>query len=204
MVLRGDKSSLAFNKCLLMAADKGLVVEMDEHRGGAVDFMSTVQPILDDGKVSARGGASILAYLDTRGQGGSLNPKKAAILGKQNFWVDVAGRFADPVINSLSIAATVDVDKRQDLSRALDALERQLAAGDSYIVGEYSIADVHWTAIAHFCECLNLSEEIASRPAGSAWFERIKGRKNSVDGKLTFECLQGPISGQAAASGSVA
>ncbi|MDG1688316.1 MAG: hypothetical protein P8J13_05115 [Gammaproteobacteria bacterium] len=49
-----------------------------------------------------------------------------------------------------------------------------------YIVGEYSFADVHWTAVAHMLTLVGEQDMISSRSNLNAWFDRVKARSSYV------------------------
>lgn len=198
MQLRGFPGDTNTDKCLLMAAEKGvkLDVELLDILEGACDRQDYRAispfgkcPCLKEGDFLTSGAPAILAYLDVRGQGGLLNPKKAAIFGDQNYWVQVGGQFAEPAVNALMrekvcgpmCDSTYEADvgsiasSREALEQVLDALNAQLE-GKNYIVGEYSYADIHWTAIAHLCELVDEVDLIDSRDNVKTWYGRVKAR----------------------------
>jgi len=90
---KDDKISLkgannaASMKCILAAGIRGL--EMDVDLSGADSVTMT------HGPVSATGESAIVTYCDKKGAGQSLRPKKARILGDQNYWMDVACSYLD-------------------------------------------------------------------------------------------------------------
>lgn len=204
MQLRGFPGDVNTDKCLLMAAEKGiqLDVELLDLLEGACDRQEYRNispfgkcPCLKEGDFVTSGAPAILAYLDIRGQGGSLNPKKAAFLGEQNYWTQVAEAIAGPAVNALmqekvcgpmcdagfsADAARVD-DARATLVQTLEVLDRQLA-GSNFIVKEYSFADIHWTAITHLCTLVDEAALIDSHPNVKAWYERVQARSS-------FTCL---------------
>ena len=148
-------------------------------------------PCLGEGEFLTSGAPAILAYLDVRGQGGLMNPKKAAIYGEQNYWCQLAESLADPAVSKLMQelvcgpmceSAYVADDNAVAVSRAqlaevLDAMDTQLGS-KSYIVGEYSYADIYWTAIVHLCMLLGEQELIDSRPQVKLWFDRVQARNS--------------------------
>ncbi len=73
--------------------------------------------------------------------------------------------------------AEVLTSARTGLASMLDALDAQLA-GKSYIVGDYSYADVHWTAYIHLLCVAGEDALVRERPNLHAWFERIRSRKS--------------------------
>lgn len=200
MQFRGFPGDSNTDKCLLMAAEKGiqLDVELLDLLEGACDRQEYRSispfgkyPCLREGDFVTSGGAAILAYLDIRGQGGSLNPKKAAFLGEQNYWAQVAEEIAGPAVTVLlqekvcgpmtdsgfSADGTRIDAARVTLAQTLDVLDRQLA-GNNFIVKDYSFADIHWTAIAHLCTLVDEQALIDTHPNVRAWYERVQARNS--------------------------
>ena len=65
----------------------------------------------------------------------------------------------------------------KQLEQILDALDAQLE-GNNFVIGEYSYADIHWTAIAHLCTLVGEEGLIGSRSNVKAWYDRVKGRSS--------------------------
>ena len=59
---------------------------------------------------------------------------------------------------------------------ALDALDAALTGNKKLIVGEYSYADAHWTAVAHFIDLAGKQSLIDSRVNVKAWHDKVKER----------------------------
>lgn len=213
--LRGFPGDAGTVKCLLMAAERGvpLDVELLDILEGACDRQDYRAispcgkvPCLADGEFVTTGAPSILAYMDIKGQGAArntLNPKKASILGEQNYWVQVAEREFEPAL-SLLLQQTVcgpmqsggftpdqaRIDAaRERLALAFEVLNRQLD-GRQFIVGEYSFADIHWTVCAHLATVVGAGDLIEQQPQVAAWFERVTTRKSPADKTTsTYEVL---------------
>lgn len=76
-----------------------------------------------------------------------------------------------------------DVDRAvAALNMAFDALDRQLQnkryKGD-FIVGEFSLADLHWAPYAHICELNGKGDLISTRAAVSHWWDKVKAHKST-------------------------
>jgi glutathione S-transferase len=93
-----------------MAAEKGVRIQTDlldmtghEEDGAAFRKLSPFGkvPCLSEGDLVISGAAAILPYIDIRGAGQSLTPRKAARLGEQNFWIEVGQQRLLPFINIL-------------------------------------------------------------------------------------------------------
>lgn len=63
-----------------------------------------------------------------------------------------------------------------------DAFESHLAnkryKGD-FIVGEFSLADLHWAPYVHCCELAGRGELVSVRPNVAAWWQAVKGHKST-------------------------
>lgn len=207
MRLRGYPADPNTNKSLLMAAemDIRLNCELLDIEAGACDDPEYRRlspfgkaPCLKEGGYVVSGIQAILAYMDVRGEGRSLNPKKAAILGEQNYWVDVAERFVDPNVTVLtsclkntseaSDASEIDAAKAE-IGRVMDILDSVLSDGRRYIVGEYSFADIHWTAAVHLCVMADHQDLVNDRPNIKRWYDQVKSHTGRVNKKQTYSSL---------------
>jgi glutathione S-transferase len=200
MRLRGFPGDTSTHKCLLMAKEKEvpLDVELLDVTGGACDREDYRAispfgkcPCLSEDDFVITGAPAILAYLDVRGKGGLLNPKKAAFFGEQNYWVQLGEIYGEPAVNTLmwenvcgpmsDSGHTADAEQiaaaRGQLDQVLNELD-SLLDGRKFIVGEYTYADVHWTAIAHMCTLAGEQDLIASRSNVKAWFDRVQARSS--------------------------
>ncbi len=109
-------SDAVTTKCILTAGIRG--VEMDINMTG--DSAN-----LTHGPVSAKGESACVTYFDKKGTGHSLRPKKARILGEQNYWMDVACQY---------------LDQGEKVSEVLNVLNDTLD-GNEFIAGQLSLAD---------------------------------------------------------------
>jgi glutathione S-transferase len=211
MHLRGFPADPGTNKCLLMAAEKNIRLETEllDVTAGACDGPEYRRlspfgklPCLKEGEFLTSGAHAILAYMDVRGQGSTLNPKKASILGEQNYLIDIAQRFIDPSVcvlmqslfpvegdKSADIGAGEVDSARAELGRVMDCAEALLGDGRHYLVGEYSFADIHWTAGLHLCVMAGQKDLLDGRSALQDWCGRVQERINKVSGKRTYDYL---------------
>lgn len=198
--MRGFPGHIDTCKCLYLVAEKGVRVQFDllditvkEHEGDAYRRLSPFAkvPCLGEGETVISGVSAILPYLDVKGQGQSLTPRKAARLGEQNYWVEVGQTRVLPHVNTLLDEQVLnpmldagyipDQDKVNaavlDIDLAFAVADRQLEGRD-YFASDYTFADIHWAPYLHFCEITGHQDLINKRPHLKSWFERIKGRKN--------------------------
>ena len=95
-----------------------------------------------------------------------------------NYWGQVAETISGPVeslINAAAFGSAEDTDAVALIEPVLDAFDAALT-GKKFIVGDYSYADVHWTAVAHFIELGGQQSLIDSRANVKAWFDKVKQR----------------------------
>ena len=103
-------------KCILAAGIRGVEIDMD---------LSGGDTSLSHGPVSAKGESAIITYIDKKGVGASLRPKKARILGEQNYWMDLCCQY---------------LDQGEKINEILTRLDNNLASND-FVVGQLSLAD---------------------------------------------------------------
>lgn len=204
--LRGYPADAGTNQCLLMAAERGialdtLLVDVGERACDSPEYRALSPfgkvPCLRDGDFVVSGAQAVLAYLDIKGAGPSLSPKKASILGEQNYWIDLGQRLARPAVTTLVApllpgagpVADTELDAaRSALSDTLALLDAAMADGRTFVVGQYSLADVHWTAYVHLCMMSGEQALLDPHAELTAWFTRIRARKGA-SGRATYEAL---------------
>jgi len=204
MQLLGFPADADSLKCLLIAGEKGLEVEsrvLDISAGEQYsdDYLaisaSAMVPALKEAYFQVCGDLAIISFIEGRGLGNRMPPRNAAVLAQQEYWVDIARSDAGPLVQAIVDAVVIapmrndgatpgaasDVAElasaRAGLVPILDALDAQLA-GKSYIVGDYSYADVHWTAYVHLLSVAGEDAQVRERPNLNAWFQRIRSRKS--------------------------
>jgi len=108
MTMRGFPGDVNTAKCLLMAAEKKVkleVVVLDVKEGAADEDAYRAlspfgkHPYLEEGDFSTTSVNAVLSFLDVRGEGATLlNPKKAAFFGEQNYWSQVCRTQCEPAL----------------------------------------------------------------------------------------------------------
>ncbi len=174
------------SKVLLTAAEKGVDID-----GRSVDVSSEVEmndikkfspfgsvPVLKDVDFYIYGTEAIMSYLDDKGFGPSLVPRNGVIRAVHYQWSHIATEHFGPAVNRL----TEGDDSAMDcVKNGLAALEAQLNSrnkrGD-YIVGEFSLADIHWAPAIHSLCLHNHESLIDSMPGVKAWWANMKVRKS--------------------------
>lgn len=200
--MRGFPGHVDTCKCLYLVAEKGVQIDFDlldlvgyEHEADSFLILSPFGkvPCLNEGDMVISGVASILPYLDIKGAGQSLTPKKAARLGEQNYWIEVGQKQVLPHVNTLLdeqiLKPMVDasyVHDHEKINAALYGIDRVFEVADkqlkgiNYFASDYTFADIHWAPYMHFCEITGHDDLLSERSHLRQWFDRIKARKNGA------------------------
>lgn len=201
--MRGFPGHIDTCKCLYLVAEKGVKIDFSlldltghEHEADAYLTLSPFGkiPCLGEGDTVISGAAAILPYLDVKGVGQSLAPRKAARLGEQNYWIEVGQNQVLPHVNTLldeqvlkpmeDAAYVPDQDKINnaisEIDRAFSVADMQLE-GKDYFANDYTFADIHWAPYMHFCEITGHHDLLSKRSNLQKWFDRIKARKNGAN-----------------------
>ena len=140
--LSGDAQSY---KCIFLAAYRKLTIDVEweasstpedklpESSAGLNRF-----PRIEEGDLEVCGPSAALTYLNIKGRTPTIHPRKARVLAAQQYWIQVLTRELEPLLD--------DIQKNQaSISGILEVLDADLA-DSSHIVGEFSLADIHWSA----------------------------------------------------------
>jgi glutathione S-transferase len=195
-------------KCLITAVEMGMetdiaVLDILEGQDESSDYLEIspfgMVPALKEADYYVSGGSGIMSYIEARGIGERLPPRNSTLLAEQNYWSDVACTEVGPYVSTLvqerilaPMADAVYLVKadaieaaRNALLAPLDALDKQLAkqldkqlAKNMFIIGNYSFADIHWTAYVHLLYEAGEGDLINDRPNIKAWFERVRAHKS--------------------------
>jgi len=188
-VLYGVAGCPQTSKCLFVAAEKGIDID-----GRALDVNSAsdmaqiksgspfdMLPVLKDVDFYVYGTEAILSYLDDKGFGNSLVPRNGVARAQQYQWIGVAQHVFAPEVKKISDGNS-DSAALENVKSILAKLEEQLKnkpqRGD-YIVGDLTLADIHWAPYIHSC-CLYGNEAlIDALPAVKKWWSHMKVRKST-------------------------
>lgn len=185
-VLWGVAGCVNTSKILLTAAEKG--VDLD---GRSVDVNSEAEmkeikkhspfgsiPVLKDVDFVIYGTEAIMSYLDDKGFGNSLVPRNGVARAINYQWAHIANDAFGPAVAKLTGGDDSAMETVRDCISALEAqLNARTKRGD-YIVGEFSLADIHWAPSIHAL-CLHGQESlIDTMPGVKAWWGTMKVRKS--------------------------
>ena len=199
-------------KCLITAAEMGMEIDCDvldilECADEKADYLTIspfgLTPALKEFDYIVAGESGIMSFIEARGIGDRLPPKNAALLAEQNYWSDIACSEVGPHVDAIvkekiygqmaGSVRKVNTDAIEAATKALaaplDALDQQLAS-NTFVIGNYSFADIHWTAYIHLLYEAGEGDLIDQRPNLKAWFDRIKVH-NSYAGQdiVAYELL---------------
>lgn len=196
--LLGLKGHISTMKCLLMASIKDVPlnttlasseVEIDQVNSYQYLDASKKVPTLTQGDLSVSGVRAILTYLDVKGKGGSLIPKKARNLGLQNYWIDICFQTLGPATQAFINKSMTEKDTAL-LNQVLSSLDKNLAK-DEFIVGQLSFADPHVAAYVYALRSSGF--DMAQYPNVEKWTTRLEGE---MSGPFNVEEFQaGKLSG---------
>ena len=177
MVLYGHPKCIDTAKCLQTAAEKGVdieakVIDMDGDGLNSSDIRELspmgVAPILKDIDFVIYGTWSALSYLDDKGFGPSLVPRNGVVRALMYQWIGIASNEAQP-----KIAA----DDTSGISDMLGHLNAQITSppkkGD-YICGDFSMADVHWSACINMLMIKGHGDLVSQHGKVQEWFNKVK------------------------------
>lgn len=187
MNLFGHPSCINTAKCLQTAGEKGIDVETHVIQSGdEVTSMSPLgsAPVLKDLDNVVYGTGAILSYLDDKGFGPSLVPRNGVIRAQMYQWAHVAADY----VQAQAAAVGSGGGDRALLTQALDMLEQQLQAPrrrDVFVVGEFSLADIHWSACVNMLMHGGASDLVDSRGGVKAWWEAVKAHPSTSKEKMT-------------------
>lgn len=201
--LIGTPDDIDTCKCLYLIAEKGMSVDYDmADRSNAqqLEGRSAVSslPGLATGEQTYSGISAVLPYLDIKGGGQSLVPRKAARLGDQNYWIEVGQLKVLAPLNLLlqdSIQGDAQADQ-QALEQARQQLDDVFTVADQhladkyYFAGNFSLADVHWMSYLHFCGICGEMDLVDKYGHLKQWFVRNQSRKTA--NKSTYLAFPDP------------
>jgi glutathione S-transferase len=195
ITLLGLKGQVATMKCLLMAGIKEVSLktslassEIDIDQINSYQYLdgSDKSPTLTQGDFSVSGARAILIFLDVRGKGTSLEPKKARTLGIQNYWIDVCYQTLAPVVQA-EIQRQATEQSKACLEKVLSSLNSILAE-NQYIAGQISFAEPN---VAAYIYMLSVSGyDMTKYPNIGKWISRLEDK---MSGPLSIDYLPTPM-----------
>jgi glutathione S-transferase len=189
--LLGVSGHIATLKCLILAGIKDLPlrtrlasynVGVDQIKSYQYLDSSNRVPTINHDGFTASGTPAILTYLDIRGKGASLTPRKARVLGQQNYWIDICYEILGPVTQAVT-TGTATNDDTNLLNKTLTSLNNLLTE-NLYVVGPMTFADPHVAAYIYALGCSGI--DMTLYPKIGDWISRLE---NDMGGPLKIEYL---------------
>ncbi len=177
----GDAGSY---KCIFLASYRKLPVEIEwgessvlEDKMSASMKMSGLEryPCIEDGDFTVCGASAVLTYLNIKGQTPSIHPRKARVLAMQQYWTQVLRTKCESIMGDL--ASNVD-----QATAVLESLDNNLV-DKNYIVGEFSLADIHWSAVCKVLEEEGHGDMLSKYGNISKWLTKMKTEIPGYDTK---------------------
>ncbi|MFT6909649.1 MAG: glutathione S-transferase [Oleiphilaceae bacterium] len=193
ITLLGLKGQVATMKCLLMAGLKEVSlkttvasseINIDQIKSYQYISKDSVakSPTLTQGDFSVSGTRAILTFLDVRGKGASLEPKKARTLGLQNYWIDVCHETLAPAAQAV-VQGRATEKSQAGLKKLLFSLNSILAE-NQYIVGQISFAEPNIAAYIYLLRCSDY--DMTTYPNIGNWISRLEEK---MSGPLNIDFL---------------
>jgi len=193
MKLYGNPKCINSAKCLFTAAEKGIDIEShfigpdgegDAAAAAAISPYGSF-PVIRDVDFVVYGTNAIMSFLDDKGFGNSLVPRNATVRTIMYQSIHVASELAQPDVAEL-LAGNGDT---AIVSHWFDALESSLQSKNTalrgdYICGAFTLADIHWAALAQGCFLAGAGDIVESRPVVKAWWGLIKAHPSTSKEKI--------------------
>ena len=179
-----NPNDLGSFKCILLASYRKLPIDIvwddssvHEDKMSASLQMSHLDrfPCIDDGEFTIIGSNAVLTYLNIKGGAPSVQPRKARVLAMQQYWIQVLKTKVEPLINNM-------VENSKRIEKIFEVFDNNLE-GKQHVVGEFSLADIHWGAVFSMLEKDHM--HILSKYKNiNRWFAAIKDEIPGYDSTL--------------------
>jgi hypothetical protein len=162
-------------KCIFLTSYRDLPVEVSwEESSVADDKMSESLhmtglnrfPCVEEGDFTVCGTKAAMTYLNIKGTTPTIHPRKARVLAAQNYWIQVLTEKLEPLLDDVP-------NNSEQISNILEVLNKELE-GKSHIVGEFSLADIHWSAVLKILEGQDQSSVFSSFENINSWLTKMK------------------------------
>lgn len=186
MKFYGNPACVDTAKCLFMAAEKGVDIEshyVGSDGSGAAAEAEAISPygsmpVIRDKNFVVFGAIAIISFLDDKGFGPSLIPRKATTRTLMYQWIHIADRLVQPDVEAL-IKGEGDADAVSKWFDVLDAHLESKASKDAtlrgdFICGVFSVADVYWAALAQGCVLAGSENILESKSNVKNWWGAVK------------------------------
>jgi len=173
-------------KCLMTAGEKGVDIEsiaLSDNNRQEINSISPFgnSPCLRDVDFTLCGTPAIMSYLDDKGFGPSLVPRNGVVRALHYQCIYIANETVAPAVTKL-LAGEDTEEALKTLGLAFDVMNSVLKTkkqrGD-FLVGDFTLADLHWAPYAHACIICGHADLIQTRDAVSTWWDKVKTHKST-------------------------
>ena len=171
-------------KCILLASHRNLDLDiswsdtstLDNNLSNSLDLeQSDRLPTIEDNDITLSRAEALLGYLNIKGGAQAVHPRKARILAQQNYWIQLLEEKLKPMLS--------DIDSNKDaMKKIFIAIDQQLSNGP-FIVGEFTLADIHWLAAYKAIE-ERISDSLAPLTHLSTWLIHMQEKIPHYSEKL--------------------
>ncbi len=165
--LKCSSGQAASFKCIYLASIRQVSMDiewceptaLDDKMSESLNLSNISQyPCIEDGDFTICGESAVLTYLNVKGKAPTIHPRKARVLAMQQYWIQVLStKFND----------------ENDIAPSLNQLEKTLE-DKKFIVGELSLADIHWAAAFKALEVNGNSLDMTKYKNINAWLSNMK------------------------------
>ncbi|MEJ2115794.1 MAG: glutathione binding-like protein [Gammaproteobacteria bacterium] len=171
-------------KCIFIASYRKLPVEISWEKSSAEDDKLSASlhmvglnryPCVEDGDFTVCGTNAVMTYLNIKGTTPTIHPRKARVLAAQNYWIQVLLTKLEPLLTDTK-------SNSEQISNILESLDKSLDS-NNYIVGEFSLADIHWSAVFRYLEDQDQGSIFSSYANITSWLSKMKTEIPAYDTK---------------------
>jgi len=180
-----NASDVGSYKCLFLASYRKLPVDVEWEESSALkDEMSEYLhmsglnrfPCIEEGDFTVCGTNAVLTYLNIKGRAPTIHPRKARVLAMQQYWIQVLIRKFEPLLNDIS-------NNSREAVSVLEVFDNNLT-DKNYIAGEFSLADIHWSAVFKVLKNGGQSGIFENHKNINNWLARMKTEIPGYDTKV--------------------
>ena len=177
----GDAGSY---KCMFLAAYRNVSIDVDWETSSSIDDKVSESlhlpshnqyPCIKENDFVVCRTNPVLTYLNIKGKAPTIHPRKARVLAAQQYWIQVLTKKFEPLLSDIS-------SNSKNITTILEMFDENLA-DKNYIVGEFSLADIHWAAIFKVLEDQGQSNIFTSYQNLSTWLSKMKKEISAYDVK---------------------
>ena len=182
----GIEGQLATERCIFTAGTRGADMQIcyasdapEIDHTTDYQFLSPFErvPSLRHGDFAIAGARGIIAYLDARGVGIPLTPRKARLVGLQNYWIELAGKLLAPIIQAGETSENSNKKDAQisDYQQAESFIYKlnSIVEENEFILGSATLADPQVCAYIKRLQSKNMLPQECD--AIRKWYDRVFG-----------------------------